>query len=166
MQRRRQPPKQRLPVCIRRGVSRRVCAQSAWPVGSEREMLTIGCESGARQIRRRELEPMPLECELARETWGQQVRTGGDLEAWREFARHRGTAYLGGGLQHEHLAATTGEIRGAHETVVAATNHDAVVARAAACTHESVPSAGPRPRSCRIACAQLAPGAPMTPPPG
>jgi len=136
--------------------------------GAEGEVRTVGRERGARQVRRREAEAMGLECELAREICGhqvQQVRTGGDLEARCKLARDRGAADRGSGLEHEHLAAAAGEVRGAHQSVVTAADHDAVVACAGA-RHGELPAAGERLRSLRTACAQLAPGAPMTPPPG
>ena len=59
-------------------------------------------------------------------------------------------------------AAATREIGGADQAVVAAADDDAVVAVSPACAALSEA----RPRSRRISPAALAPGAPITPPPG
>ena len=72
-------------------------------------------------------------------------------------------AHLRGRLEHQHRPAGLGEVRGAHEAVVTATDHDAVVTvhRLHAAHRITV-----RPRSRSTALAAFAPGAPMTPPPG
>src|SRR5262249_22889916 len=77
-----------------------------------------------------------------------------------------GPTDLRGGLEHEHPAPTAGEIGSAHEAVVTATDHDGVVARAGRGVHDGRASAGCRRRSRRMVWALLAPGAPITPPPG
>ena len=88
----------------------------------------------------------------------QHMGAGGDLKAWREFPRYGGAADVVGGFQHQHLPAAAGQIRGADKAVMAGADNNAVVVRRHART--------PRPISRKISRAALAPGAPITPPPG
>ena len=75
----------------------------------------------------------------------------------REFARCGKAAHLGTGFQYKHALASTGEHLRADEAVVTGANDDGV---------PRAVHADARPKSAITRRAQLAPGAPMTPPPG
>ncbi len=85
-----------------------------------------------RQARRGELEAVRFKTQLAHQRRGhemQQMRAGGNAEPGRELARDGRAPHPLGGLEHQHRAPGAREIGGAHQAVVAAADHDAVVAR-------------------------------------
>ena len=88
----------------------------------------------------------------------EQMRHGRDPESRREFPRCRRAARPVVGFQHHDLQPRFGEIGGGNEAVVAGADDGGIVDSA----HFTIP----RRKSFRISRAALAPGAPMTPPPG
>ena len=91
------------------------------------------------------------------------MRAGRNAEAGGEFTRRGSAPHLPGGLQHQHRTAASGERCGAYQSVVAGADHDAIVTG----FHLLNAHAGCILRRSRsTARAALAPGAPMTPPPG
>src|SRR5262249_31210740 len=78
-------------------------------------------------------------------------------EPGREFTRHSRPTHAGACLQHQHLQAGTSEKAGAAQAVVPGADDDGIV---------GIHACSVMRRSCSTARAALAPGAPMTPPPG
>ena len=106
---------------------------------------------------------MPRQIEIARDgrvQSVQQVRDAGNLVARHELARDGGAADLRCGFQHRDLQAGLREIGGGDQAVVAGADDDRV------CLILRGHCTTPRLKSFRISCDALAPGAPMTPPPG
>src|SRR5271166_531290 len=92
-----------------------------------------------------------------------EMRAGGYLKPGCKLARERRAADSGLRLQHEYGASAARQHRGTHQPIVAAADHDAVIAsRGGWLRHHQCTL----PRSLSTARAALAPGAPMTPPPG
>ena len=140
------------------------CAASRREVArSETQVPPVRGERDRRQVLGGELKTVCLKAQIpdqGRRHQVQQVGAGGDLETGGELARDGGATDALSRFEHEHAASAACEVRGAHESVVAAADDDAVVVRARRRVHWM------RPRSRRMAFAELAPGAPMTPPPG
>ena len=153
----------RLPGGIAVGVGLRARAQAAQVAWSECQMPPVGVQRRARHVIARQRQAVTRQVELTaqrRRHQVQQVGAGRHREAGRELARHRRTAQLLGGLQQQHRPAAARQVGRANQPVVAAADDDAVVGTATGGAHCR------RPRSRRMASAALAPGAPMTPPPG
>ena len=88
----------------------------------------------------------------------QQMRAARYAKARRKAARHRSAAHLFARFEHQHFATGARQVQGAGQAVVAGTDHDGIKTRSHACPRS--------PKSCNTERAALAPGAPMTPPPG
>ena len=139
--------------------------------GRVRHRLPSGAPSGANAVvgmrLRGPLEAMRAQLQIAHELGGHemhQVRAGGHLKAGCKLPRDRRAADLRLRLQHQHRTPPRASVAAHTEAIVSAADDDAVVARWRGLAAPRI-SASCR-RSLSTARAALAPGAPMTPPPG
>src|SRR6185369_6697763 len=83
-----------------------------------------------RAVEWKDLETMSRQVELANNLWSKQrndVRTDRKLEPGKHLLRHRRAAQHMPALQHQNLFPRAREIRGIHQTVMPAPDHDDVV---------------------------------------
>ena len=125
-----EPPELVVGLRVARRVARQLAAVLVVVVPL-REVVAVR-QRRERALQRQDVQAVPRQVEIANDLGAQQahhVREHRELEAGKDLLGHGRAADALAPLEHEHALAGAGEIRGAHEPVVAAADDDCVVGR-------------------------------------